>query len=138
MSEWTYCNRPIEPQDFDGCVAFVYIITNTVTGRMYIGKKRLSLVRRKKVKGKAKRKVTRTDSGWRDYWGSNKPLLEELKTTDENKYSRQIIRWCRTLSEASYYEAKEHFQRDVLLDSRYYNDWISVRVTRKHMSGVSK
>ena len=35
---WTYNNQPIETLP-DDCVGFVYLITNTVNGKKYVGKK---------------------------------------------------------------------------------------------------
>jgi hypothetical protein len=139
MSEWTYNDRPVEAEDYEGMVAFVYLITNTATGRQYIGKKRLATVRRTKVKGKTKRKVVRKQSDWIDYWGSNKPLLEELAASDKANYTRKILRWCRTLSEASYYETREILCRDALLKpDQYYNEWCTVKVTRKHLAQLHR
>jgi hypothetical protein len=35
---WTFQNQPVDTLS-DDCVGFVYLITNTTNGRMYIGKK---------------------------------------------------------------------------------------------------
>lgn len=135
---WIYLNQQVEDPP-ENAVAFVYLITNMVTGRMYVGKKRLSLVRRVKRKGKTKRKVSRTDSGWRNYWGSNKTLLEEIDRNGSQYYKREILRWCTTLSEASYFETKEIFLRDCLLNPvLYYNEWVTCKITSKHMQRYIK
>jgi len=41
---------------------------------------------------------------------------------------------CKTTAEMSYYEAKEQFDRDVLLNpDEYYNAFIGLKVHRNHM-----
>lgn len=48
---------------------FVYVITNTVNGMKYIGKKLFKHRRNKKL----------VESDWRTYYGSNEKLLEDVK-----------------------------------------------------------
>ena len=82
---WTYQGAIVNELPKD-CVGFVYIITNTVTGRMYIGKKlaKFSKTTYKTVKlknGNKKRKKIKgkVDSDWQSYYGSspNLHLLEK-------------------------------------------------------------
>ena len=82
---WLYESREIAelPED---CVGFVYLITNKLTGRMYIGKKlaKFSKTTYKTVKlknGKKKRKKIRgkIDSDWMTYYGSSPELTKEKK-----------------------------------------------------------
>ena len=62
---WLYDNKELEviPEDAYG---YVYLITNTATGRKYIGKKLFWFRKTKVVKGKKKR--IKVESDWRDYW----------------------------------------------------------------------
>ena len=46
----------------DGYMAFVYLITNKLTGKRYIGKKLFYFSKQKTVKGKKKR--TKVESDW--------------------------------------------------------------------------
>lgn len=62
---WLYKNKEIDEKQLIGYVAFVYIITNLVNGKKYIGKKNLEFHRRKKVKGKTRRKRVKTDDDQR-------------------------------------------------------------------------
>jgi len=126
MNDWVYKGSTfIPPEDFSPktIYGFVYLIVCIPTGKKYIGKK---LFWRKN-----KRKLVESD--WRKYFGSNKILLEELKHNPISNFSREILHLCRSKSECSYLEAKEQFVTDCILRSDYYNDWLSVRVTRKHM-----
>ena len=113
-------------------IGFVYRITNTLTGKMYIGRKRITKIVMKRVAGKRKRTIVEND--WRTYYGSNKMLLQDIAQYGAQAFSREIIRWCYSKGELNYYEAKYHFQLDVLLHpDKFYNQWIMVRVHRKHI-----
>lgn len=111
---------------------FVYLITNTVTGKQYIGKK---LFWHKKIRyAKGKRKRYLAESDWKNYFGSSKLLQEDINQQGEHTFKREIIHLCKNKGECSYYEAKEQFDRDVLFHpDLYYNDWIICRVSRKHV-----
>ena len=64
---------------------------------------------------------------------SNKELLQHVEIFGKEKFTREIIRLCKSKGEASYYEAKEQFDRDALLSENYYNSWIMVRVRKSHV-----
>nr|QMP82856.1 MAG: hypothetical protein [Caudoviricetes sp.] len=126
---WIYQDLPFEdPQEYWG---FVYIIIDKVNKKKYIGKKQFYFKKIKTVKGKRKRYLT--DSDWRDYFGSNIELNEQVKLHGEENFTREILKLCKSKSECSYYEAKLQFQEDVLLSDEYYNAWVSVKVTKKHI-----
>jgi hypothetical protein len=127
---WTYNNEPLTeiPQGYE---AFVYLITNTVTGRKYVGKKLFKFTRTSKKKGKRVKK--QVDSDWIDYYGSNKELLSHVDLFGKEKFKREILYLCKSKGEASYMEAKEQFNRDALISEEYYNEWIMVRVRKSHI-----
>jgi hypothetical protein len=126
---WLYQETPFEdPQEFWG---FVYIIHDTVNNKKYIGKKQFYFRKTKILKGKKKRILV--DSDWKKYFGSNVELNEQVKIHGESNFKREIVKLCKSKSECSYYEAKLQFQCDVLLSEEYYNAWISVKVTKKHI-----
>jgi len=136
---WTYQGTIVEelPED---CVGFVYIITNTVTGRMYIGKKlaKFSKTTYKTVKlknGKKKKKRIRgkIDSDWKTYYGSSPNLTADIDTLGTDKFTREILHYCKTKSATSYIEAREQFDRKVLESDDYYNGHIQVRVHGSHI-----
>lgn len=111
---------------------FVYLITNTITGKQYVGKKLFWHKKTRYVKGKRKRYLAESD--WKGYYGSSKALTEDLQRQGEHTFKREIIRLCKNKGECSYYEAKEQFDREVLYNPElYYNDWIICRVSRKHV-----
>ena len=128
---WTYQGVLVEqlPED---CVGFVYMITNTISGRKYIGKKlaKFSKTTTKTVKlkngtKKKKRVRSKIDSDWQTYYGSS-PLGTE-------NFSREILFYCKSKSECSYIEAREQFTHRVLESADYYNGHIQVRVHGSHI-----
>jgi hypothetical protein len=136
---WTHDGVIVEelPED---CIGFVYLITNTVTGRQYIGKKlaKFSKTTYKTVKlknGTKKKKKIRSkiDSDWQTYYGSNIELNKDVETLGNDKFTREILHYCNSKAKASYLEAKEQFDRKVLETTDYYNGIISVKVHGSHI-----
>jgi hypothetical protein len=136
---WIYENTLVEilPED---CVGFVYLITNNITGRKYIGKKlaKFSKTTYKMVKlknGNKKRKKIRgkTDSDWQTYYGSSPELTKDVLELGVENFSREVLFYCRSKSECSYIEAREQFARRVLESNDYYNGHIQVRVHGSHI-----
>ena len=136
MNEWTYNNETITEEMLKDSYGFVYIIENLETNRKYIGKKLLWFKKTRMVKGKKKRYLAPSD--WVVYWGSNQELLEDIKKIGFEKFKRTILHWCKTKGECNYIEAKEQFERNVLLDENYYNDLIRCRVHSSHIKKNAK
>jgi hypothetical protein len=125
------------PED---CVGFVYLITNTLTGRKYIGKKLAKFAKTtyrivKLKNGKKKRKKIRgkIESDWRDYYGSSTELTADINKLGSLNFTREILFYCKSKAECSYIEAREQFTHRVLESSDYYNGQISVRVHGSHI-----
>ena len=128
MSDWTYNNKVVTELP-EGCEAFVYLITNTIDGRMYVGKKLAKFKTTKPpLKGKKNKRRGTKESDWRTYWGSNDHLKEDVLNLGEDKFTREILYFCASRGIASYLEAREQFDRKVLLTDDYYNGIINVRV----------
>lgn len=125
---WFFKGKPVTEELIGDYHSFVYVITNEINGRKYIGKKQLNFTRRKAVKGRMRKKKVTLPSDWESYYGSNKELNEDVKKHGEENFHREIIRFCTSKSEASYYEAKLQFDSNALLTDQYYNSWIAVKV----------
>ena len=141
---WLYENTQIEtlPED---CVGFVYLITNNVTGRKYIGKKlaKFSKTTYKVVKlknGNKKRKKIKSkiDSDWQLYYGSNDQLNRDITELGSDNFTREILFYCRSKAECSYVEAREQFNHRVLESDDWYNGQIVCRIHGSHIRKLVK
>ena len=134
-NNWSYQGISIKklPEE---CVGFVYQITNTTNGRMYIGKKLAKFKRsRKPLKGRKNKRRYKVDSDWQDYYGSSDELIIDIKKLGKEHFKREILFYCNSKAEMSYVEAREQFARKVLESNDYYNGHIRVRV---HGKGILK
>lgn len=136
---WYYKGSVIEeiPEEFIG---FVYLITNNISGKKYIGKKlakfskttyktvtlKNGTKKKKKIKGKI-------ESDWKDYYGSSDALTADVVKLGKENFTREILYFCKTKAECSYIEAREQFARKVLESDDWYNGHIQVRVHGSHI-----
>jgi len=127
---WLLCGS--EYIDDGMSFGFVYLIENTITGRKYIGRKYFRQAGYKQVNGK--RKNIRKPSDWATYYGSNETLKEDVSILGEDKFVRTILHLCKTKSECSYLETYEIFNRHALLSENYYNDWVSAKIRKAHLT----
>jgi hypothetical protein len=131
---WLFQGSPVEALD-PQYMAFVYLITNKLTGRMYIGLKQTTFAKTRQVKGKKKR--IRVESDWRDYWSSSEELKKDVKQFGPENFTREILHWCTLKSHANYLEAREQIDRRVLENPKlYYNGIINCRVSRNHIKSL--
>lgn len=131
---WYYNNEPFE--DIGEYVGFVYLITNLTNNKKYIGKKIFHFTKTKQVKKKKKR--VKVESDWKEYFGSNKNLNEDVESLGKENFKREILRLCRTKGECSYFEAKEQFERNALLLDEYYNEYMLLRVSKSHLTSLKQ
>jgi len=136
---WFFQNTPVEilPEE---CVGFVYLITNNLSGRKYIGKKlakfsktTYKIVKQKNGIKKKKKIRTKVDSDWREYYGSSPELSKDIEQLGTENFTREILFYCKSKSECSYIEAREQFTRRVLESNDYYNGHVQVRVHGSHI-----
>ena len=127
---WIYEKEPLTEIP-EGMIGFVYMITNQANGMKYIGKKNFYFSKTKQVKGKKKR--IKVESDWKEYYGSNKALVEHVSLFGDNKFVREIIHLCKTKGEMTYYETKHIFATDAVISEKYYNDWVMCRVRKNHI-----
>lgn len=119
---WLYQDKEFTeaPKEYYG---FVYRITNLLTGKMYIGRKYFWSMR--KPRGKKRRQ--KSESNWKDYYGSSDVLKDDIEKYGVKNFKREIISLHKTKGQVNYTEIKVQFQEDVLyaLDDNqqrlYYN-----------------
>lgn len=138
---WIYQGQPVSqlPED---CVGFVYMITNLINGRKYIGKKLAKfskttyrIVKLKNGTKKKKRIQSKIDSDWQTYWSSSDELKKDIAALGQENFKREILFICRSKAECSYIEAREQFAHRVLESNDFYNGNIQVRVHGSHIKG---
>ena len=128
---WYYKLRPytIANPLYQG---FVYEIKNLTNNRLYIGQKNFwRTIKLKPLKGKTNRRHRREETDWQGYYGSSAELLNDVETLGPDHFQRRILYMCENRNQMNYFEAREQFARDVLLDKRYYNAMINCRISAR-------
>jgi hypothetical protein len=128
---WYYKNEEFTEELIDDNYGFIYLITNTVDKKYYIGRKFFTKSKRYQVKNKKKTK--RVSSDWRDYFGSNKTLLEDVERLGKDVFRREILHLCKKRGQCNYLEAKEILVRDAIIRDDFYNSWLSIKIQRSHL-----
>lgn len=127
---WIYNNEPyLDPGEYYG---FVYVITNLLSGKQYIGKKFFWTTKRKQV-NKVRKRI-KVESDWKEYWSSSDEVKADVEQFGPENFKREIIYLCKNKGTVNYLEAKEQFTRSVLENrDKWYNSWIMVKVSRSHI-----
>ena len=110
---------------------FIYIITNTVIGKRYIGKKQMKSVKKlKPLKGRKNKRHFDIETDWKTYTSSSNELNADIQSFGKDKFTFEIVKLCESKFELAYFEAKLQFEHDVLLREGYYNGIINCRIGR--------
>lgn len=136
--DWLYEGKPYNP-DYENIspeyVGFVYRITDTETGEMYIGQKRFHKPKTLPItKTRKRRKKTIVESDWRDYYSSSTIIQQAIAEGLSDRYTREILRFGYSKGDLSYLEMLEQVKCNVLMDTKYLNGIINVRIHQKHLS----
>ena len=111
----------LNPDQYAG---FVYVITNKLDGRKYIGKKVYWSNRSEKIKGSTRRRRKRVASDWKTYTGSCKPLNTDIKEHGMENFEFKIVFQGETRTAINYEEARRQFETNCIYKEEYYNDYI--------------
>ena len=130
---WLYQGTNFTSDDINDLFGFVYCITNNTNGRQYIGRKYFWKFRTPRGK---KRKV-KSESDWKNYYGSSEELKEEIKRLGRHNFSRVMLSLHKTVGKTNFEETRQLFLKGVLTESlsdgtpKYYNSNILSRYFRK-------
>lgn len=126
---WIYNGKCLytPPEGFYG---FVYVIIDD-QGKNYWGKKAFTHSQKKKItkkvikETKTRKRVEKIqkDSGWLEYWGSSKFLIEYLdeKPIRRLESTRHIVKLCKDKASLAYWETKTLIDNDVLFRDDCWN-----------------
>ena len=134
---WSYNNKPFSSADIVEYFGFVYHIANKINKRQYIGRKYFWQFRTPKGK---KRKV-KSESDWKNYYGSCPELKEDIIKFGRENFSITILSLHKTKGKTNYEETRQLFINNVLTESldsgtpAYYNSNVLSRYFRKDYYG---
>ena len=130
---WIYNGVPFTSSNIQDYFGFVYLIQNNLTGKKYIGRKYLWQFRTPKGK---KRKV-KSESDWKNYYGSCPELKEDIDKLGRENFSRTILSLHKTKGKTNFEETRQLFVNGVLTEAledgtpAFYNSNILSRYFRK-------
>lgn len=137
---WMYNSKIFESDDIQDHFGFVYLIYCRQTGRRYIGRKYFWSFT--KPKGKSRR--VKSESNWKNYYGSCPELKADVNLWGKASFDRTILSLHKTKGECNYEETKQLFLNDVLKESlddgrpAYYNSNILGRYMRKDYGNFNR
>lgn len=128
---WIFRDREFTLDDRGEAIAFVYLITNLLSNKRYIGKKLFYSHKYKSVN--KKRKKVKIESDWMDYWSSSEELKSDVEKLGKDNFKREILILCNNKGTVNYLEAKLQMDNRVLESDDWYNGIINCRVNKKHI-----
>lgn len=134
---WYYGDKEFTSEMIGDYIGFVYVITDLRNSKKYVGKKLFQSKRRlPPLKGKTRKRVVIKESDWQDYFGSSDEVKAILEENGRDNFKREILHLCESKGVMSYLEAKEQFDRNVLLSEEYYNGIINCKIHRTHVKSL--
>ena len=109
---WSYKGEEFKEELIGENIGFVYLITDLLNGKMYVGKKLFSKAGYKQVNGK--RKKVRKASDWENYFGSNEELNSRVAEHGGENFKREILHLCNSKGLCTYLELREQIDRRVM------------------------
>ena len=123
---------PMDPNKYLG---FIYLVTNLLNGKKYVGKKNYKhggKTYHKRADGSKQTNYRKgTDTNWRDYTGSSEDLNADIEEFGIDNFEFRVIREYKTRGGLHYAECNLQHKRNVLTatlpngERAYYNKTIS-------------
>lgn len=135
---WSYKGEEFTTDMIGDKIGFVYIVTDTVSGMKYIGKKGFfSKVTKPPLKGKKRKRRSIKESDWKTYCGSSETVKTLVEENGLDHFEREILHLCKSKGEMSYTEMREQIVRDVLLKpDEYLNGFVGGKIHRNHLKNM--
>ena len=136
---WINLNEECLESPPENSYGFVYIITNVLTGQIYVGKKaflhrrKVTLSAKARVGTRKRKEVRQVDGKWLNYYGSSKELSADVTKLGKENFRRKVLRFCNNKADLSYWEGYYQFHYNVLFTPSY-NKWISLKVFKSRIN----
>ena len=135
---WSYKGEEFTSEMIDDNIGFVYMVTDSVTGMKYIGKKGFfSKVTKPPLKGKKRKRRSVKESDWKTYCGSSEAVKLIVEENGLDHFNREILHLYKSKGELNYTEMKEQIVRDVLLKPKeFHNAYCGGKIHRNHLKAL--
>jgi hypothetical protein len=130
---WLYKGEEFTSEMIGKHVGFVYLITNLLNQKKYVGQKKFGSLRKDTRKNAPKKRIYK-ESDWKKYYGSNAYLCNDVQVYGVEFFKREILYLCMSKGVMNYMELREQIHREVLIkEHEYYNSFIGGKIHRKHV-----
>jgi hypothetical protein len=83
-----------------------------------------------------KKKKEVKESNWKDYFGSNEELKNDVKTLGADQFDRQILQFCFSSKQLTYFEMLWQLQYNILCATNCYNSNILGKFYRRDVEDM--
>jgi len=118
---WIYNNKIFSEQDAINYYGFVYLITNLINNKMYVGKKYFYIFRKCRKTGIKQLKYC---DKWLTYFGSCELLKRDIIIYGKENFKREILYLYKSKEEVDECEINEQIKRKIhnkILNKTFFN-----------------